>query len=97
MFDFLLQDITFKDYPIPTLIHWMQGALVGWLVAQAHFRKNWHLVGYAIIATTTFLAYESLEQLRIGDRGDVDVLNFAVLVHLAAAITSAYYLIRKRV
>ena len=95
MFEFITQDITLKDYPIPTLIHWFQGALVGWLVAQSHFRKHWHLIGYAVIATATFLCYESLEQFRIADRGDVDVLNFAVLVHLSAGITAGYHAIRK--
>lgn len=96
MLEFLTQDITLRDYPIPTLIHWAQGALVGWLVAQAHFRKHWHLIGYAAIATVIFLCYESLEQLRIGDRGDVDVLNFGMLVHVSAGCTAIYHGIRKR-
>ena len=96
MFDFITQDITLRDYPIPTLIHWAQGALVGILVAQAHFRKHWNLIGYALIATASFLCYESLEQARIGDRGDVDVLNFAMLIHISAACTAIYHAIRKR-
>ena len=95
MFEFITQDITLQDYPIPTLIHWAQGALVGWLLMQAHFRQHWHLVGYAVIATAVFLCYESLEQSRIGDRGDVDVLNFAMLIHISAAFTAIYHKLRK--
>ena len=95
MLDFITQDITIKDYPIPTLIHWFQGALVGFLVVQAHYRQHWHLVGYAVIATIVFLTYESLEQSRIADRGDVDVLNFAVLVHLSAFVTAIFHKLRK--
>ena len=94
MLDFITQDITLREYPIPTLIHWAQGGLVGWLVAQAHFRKHWHLIGYALIATAVFLCYETLEQVRIGDRGDVDVLNFGLLVHASAFITMLYHQIR---
>ena len=95
MFDFLFQDMTFREYPIPTLIHWFQGGLVGILVMQAHFKRHWHLLGYALVATAVFLCYESLEQARIGDRGDVDVLNFAVLVHLSAFFTASVHIIRK--
>ena len=95
MLDFITQDITLKEYPIPTLVHWFQGALVGWLLVQAHYREHWHLVGYALIATAVFLCYESLEQLRIADRGDVDVLNFAVLVHVSAGMTGIYHAIRR--
>lgn len=96
MFDFITQDITLKDYPIATCIHWAQGILVGWLVAQAHWKAHWHLIGYAFLATACFLVYETLEQLRIGDRGDVDVLNFAVMVHIAAGVTCAFHAGRER-
>ena len=88
MFDFITQDITFAQYPVPTLIHWIQGALVGCLLMLAHFKKHWHLVGYAAISTLVFLCYEALEQQRIHDRGDVDILNFALLVHISAAVTA---------
>lgn len=96
MLDFLTQDITLWDYPIPTLIHWCQGLLVGWLCGKSHFHQRWHLLGYAGIATLCFVVYEALEQARIGDKGDVDVLNFAMMVHLAALVTVLYHLLKRR-
>ena len=91
----LLNDLTWKDYPIATAIHWGQGLLAGWLLAQAHWKRHWHLIGYALLATLCFISYEALEQYRIGDRGDVDVLNFTVMLHVAAALTSLYHAIRR--
>lgn len=96
MFDFLLNDITWKDYPLATASHWLQGALVGWLLVQAHYRRHWHLIGYACIATLCFLTYEGYEQWRISDRGDVDVLNYALLVHVSAIATVLYHEIRRK-
>ena len=94
MFDFILQDNTLTEYPVATIIHWLQGILVGWLVMRSPSR--WHYLAYAIIATACFLAYESLEQARIGDRGDVDVLNFVVMVHTSAGVTALVRYIRGR-
>lgn len=96
MFDFITNDITWAQYPFATASHWAQGLLAGWLVAQAHWKKHWHLIGYALLTTVCFLVYESLEQYRIGDRGDVDVLNFALMVHVSAGITCIYHAIRNR-
>ena len=92
MFDF----ITLSDYPAQTLVHWAQGLLVGFLLVQAHFKQHWHLIGYAAIATICFISYESLEQVRISDRGDIDVLNFALMVHISAVLTAIYHLLRRK-
>ena len=96
MFNFIVQDLTFQDYPLPTLIHWAQGLLVGFLVTQAHFSKNWHLIGYALISTICFISYESLEMKRIADKGDIDVLNFTLMIHISALLTFIFHLIKKR-
>lgn len=96
MFDFLLQDSTFAEYPVQTCIHWLQGLLVGALLAHAHHRREPHLWGYAFVATICFICYEGFEQWRIADRGDVDLLNFMVMVHLSAGITLIYHSIRRK-
>ena len=96
MFDFILQDNTLTEYPIATVIHWLQGILVGWLVMRARTPYLDRFSGYAIIAAASFLIYEVLEQMRIGDRGDVDILNFAVMVHASAGATALYRRIRHR-
>ena len=96
MLDFLLKDDTFQEYPPQTIIHWLQGALVGWLVIVAHFRQNWHLVGYALIATACFLTYETVEQAGIGDRGWVDILNFTAMLHISALLTWGFFTLKNR-
>lgn len=92
----LLQDITFNDYPLQTCIHWGQGILVGHLVIRARVKDCVHLRGYAHLAFWLFVIYEGYEQLRIADRGDVDVLNFGLCVHLSAGITLLFYFFRNR-
>ena len=87
----LLTDNTFQEYPFATALHWAQGVLVGWLLMRAIYRKNGYLLGYACVTCVCFLLYESLEQLRIADRGDVDVLNFALFVHLSAGATAGWH------
>lgn len=90
MLDFILQDITIREYPVPTIIHWLQGLLVGFLLIQGHNKRNWHLTAYGIVAAICFLVYEALEQGRIADKGDVDVLNFTFMVHVSALGTMLY-------
>ena len=96
MFGFILLDNTFTEFPVETIIHWAQGAFVGWLVIVAHFRKHWHLVGYAIIATACFLTYETVEQAGEGDRGWVDILNFTAMLHISALLTWGFYILKNR-
>ena len=97
MFDFLFADNTFKDYPAQTIIHQLQGLGVGILLIQAHIQKHWHFLGYAAIATVCFIAYETLEQARIADKGDADVLNFTVMVHAGAIATMGYHYARRKI
>lgn len=97
MFDFLFADNTFKDYPAQTIIHQLQGLGVGILLIKAHVYRHWHFLGYAAIATVCFIAYETLEQARIADRGDADVLNFTVMVHAGAIATIVYHYLRRKI
>ena len=94
MFDFLLADNTFTEYPIQTLIHHGQGVVGGILLVRAHFRGGVGARTYAMVLIALFVAYEALEQARIADRGDVDVLNMAVALHVAALLTYGYYSFR---
>ena len=96
MFDFIVQDLTWSQYPVPTAIHWLQGLLVGFLLVQAHYKEHWHLIGYAALSTLCFLCYESLEQMRIGDSGDIDVLNFTFMLHVSAGITFLVHEIKRK-
>ena len=87
MFDFLIADNTFAEYPVQTMIHHAQGIVAGFLLVHSHYRGGIAARTYAIVLIALFVVYEALEQARISDRGDVDVLNMAVALHVSALAT----------
>lgn len=89
--DAFWNDITLREYPVATVIHWLQGIVAGNFAVRAHYRRHWHLTGYAALLAVCFIAYETLEQLRIQDRGDVDILNFVMMFHGSGFVTFVYY------
>ena len=92
MFDF----ITLSDYPVQTIVHWIQGFLVGFLVVQAHYTRAWHLTGYALISTLCFICYEWTEQQSINDRAFIDIANFTLMLHLSAGITFLFHYLKQK-
>lgn len=91
MFDFLITDNTFAEYPVQTVIHHAQGIVAGFLLVHAHYRGGVAARTYAIVLLGLFVAYELAEQARIADRGDVDILNMAVALHVSALLTWGYH------
>ena len=65
-----------KNFPIPETVHAVQGYICGVLAAHGLITdKVSFMIGSSIIAFC-FVAYEGLEQLRIHDQGDSDVMVF---------------------
>ena len=93
MFEFLS---TFHSYPGATLVHQLQGVIAGWMLVHAHYKGGVALRTYAFALLLMFVGYEALEQAGIQDKGWLDVLNCAVLMHISAAVTWVYHAVRKR-
>ena len=90
----LIQQI--KSFPIPEIIHSLQGWICGALAAHGVFKNQNSFVMAAILVAICFIAYESLEQLRIRDKGDVDVMVFAGTALFTGIIYSIIHFWRKK-
>ena len=65
-----------KNFPIPEAIHALQGYLCGFLAAHGILKDRVVNVLGAILVAFCFISYETLEQMRIHDQGDSDVMVF---------------------
>lgn len=65
-----------KDFPFEEFIHGLQGYICGALAVHGLITNKSPFVLSAILVAFCFVAYEGLEQFRIHDKGDSDVMVF---------------------
>ena len=65
-----------KDFPLAESIHGLQGYICGALAVHGLITDKVSFVLCAILVSYNFISYESLEQARIHDNGDSDVMVF---------------------
>ena len=93
MFKSLILQVT--AFPGAETIHSLQGAVVGYLLATGYLSDKLTRVGIAFTLMQGFAIYETLEQWRIGDSGDVDFQVMLMTAWLSAVITLAVHLVRE--
>ena len=74
------------SYPVSETIHSLQGIIAGWLLCHGLLRDKTSYVLGAFVVAFCFIAYEGLEQARIGDQGDSDVMMFWTATVITALI-----------
>ena len=74
-------------FPGAEAVHSLQGVVIGFLLARAYLEESLAQALVALTLLAGFCVYESLEQLRIADRGDIDVMVLLVTTWLSAVIT----------
>ena len=87
---------TWASYPFSTGAHWILMGLAGVLIIRSHYRGGPAMRCLAIIIVALFVSYETLEQLRISDDGDIDVANGFMSLLLASAGTWLAHYLRAR-
>ena len=76
------------NFPIQEAIHGLQGYVCGFLLAHGIIKDKTSSVIGSLVVAFCFVAYESLEQARIADQGDSDVLVFWCLAVVTALVYS---------
>ena len=82
---------TLHTYLVATLVHWSLCGVCGALTVQSHYKGGPMLRMLATVIVSGWALYEGLEQLRIADRGDVDVANGLFAYVTGALLVSAWH------
>ena len=82
---------TLHSYLVATLAHWSLCGVCGALTVQSHYKGGPMLRLLATVIVCGWALYETLEQFRIADRGDVDVANGLFAYVVGALLVSAYH------
>ena len=88
--------LQFRRFPFAESIHMAQGIVVGILLARGYLKESLVRVGIALTLMAAFAVYEALEQLRIGDRGDLDFSAMLIAAWLSAMVTLGLHLLINR-
>lgn len=84
--------LQFHRFPGAESIHLAQGLVAGWLLVSGYIHQRAERVAIALVLLAGFCVYETLEQWRIGDNGDLDVSAFLIAMWLSAIMSLAIYL-----
>ena len=93
----MLKDLILQiaQFPGAESLHMLQGAVAGYLLVQGYLKDSVARVSIALTILVGFIAYETLEQWRIGDNGDLDTQAALISMWICGIITLAISLIRK--
>ena len=88
--------LQFHKFPFAESIHSLQGIVIGILIARGYLADSLVRVMIALVLMSGFIAYETLEQYRIGDMGDLDVSAMLIAAWLSAMVTLVVHLLWTR-
>ena len=83
---------TFFDYPLATLVHWLQGGVVGFLLSQHQREASLAALVFSIL----FVVYEATEMWQIHDSAASDIFNFTVCVWVGFLLGHAFRIYWRR-
>ena len=86
-----------KNFPLEETIHGLQGYICGLLLAHGIIRDKTASVLGALLIAFCFIAYESLEQARIHDQGDSDVMVFWAITVISSLIYTFIHCCRRKI
>ena len=75
-----------KNFPLPESIHAVQGYVCGALAVHGLIKDKVTLMIGSFIVAYCFIEYETLEQRRIHDQGDSDVMVFWATAFISGLI-----------
>ena len=87
--------LQFAQFPGAETIHLLQGVVCGVLLVTGYLRSSTARVCIALTLMVGFAIYETLEQWRIGDSGDVDFQVMLITMWLSGAVTLGVKYLRR--
>ena len=82
---------TFGEYPLATIVHWLQGIACGALGARGLVSKTPVHVLVAVKLASLFVAYEISEMVKVHDSAHVDIFNFTLCVWIGIVFGLTHY------